>query len=323
MATNLNPIFYVNPINLGGNEVLNFLIEKLSAAPESPVAGRQYFNTTDNKMYYYNGTTWVDLTAASPNPVNVIVNADHATLADYVIASYDPANFNEGDLLVLTTATDPSQRVWVNLGTNVGDETDFIALSNAYDQAEIRAMFSGISGINYNSTTGEISVKCDNTTIGLDVSGNLEIKDDSITKAKIAADVAGLGLVQNADGSLEVNVDGVTLEVAADVLQVKDGAITEDKLSEAVKSKLNRSGQSWNLADTGVTGVAWNSSLGAFVVTHNFNTTEVAVVMRDNTNNLRQVPVNNDANTVNTVRVYFAEQPTNNQYRITVVPVVL
>lgn len=58
--------------------------------------------------------------------------------------------------------------------------------------------------------------------------------DDSVTKEKINADVAGSGLGQNVDGSLEVNVDGSTIEISADTLRVKDAGITAAKIATAV-----------------------------------------------------------------------------------------
>jgi hypothetical protein len=57
------------------------------------------------------------------------------------------------------------------------------------------------------------------------------IADDAVTKAKVNADVAGAGLGQNADGSLEAKVDGSTIEIAADTLQVKAGGIGAAQLA--------------------------------------------------------------------------------------------
>ncbi|MGL5690454.1 MAG: hypothetical protein ACRDD8_06490, partial [Bacteroidales bacterium] len=111
MATNLNAIQYVNPINLGGNEILNSLMEKLASHPLDAVSGRSYFNTTTNTAYFYNGTGWVDMGATGGN-VQVVVNDSHTTLASYVTNVYNSDDFNEGDLLVLSSSTDPSQRVW-------------------------------------------------------------------------------------------------------------------------------------------------------------------------------------------------------------------
>lgn len=50
--------------NIDGNgiaELRNFKIQNLASAPTTNLAkGRFYFNTTDNTLYVYNGTAWVD-----------------------------------------------------------------------------------------------------------------------------------------------------------------------------------------------------------------------------------------------------------------------
>lgn len=256
MATNTNPIRYINPIDLGGNELLNFLLEKLATAPVSPVAGRVYYDTTLNQARFYNGTSWVDMGAA-PAVGNVVVDPTYTTLADYIAAGYDPAAFDEGDMLVLTAATDPAERVWVNLGSNNGDSTDFVALSIAYDETEIKALFSAGAGLDY------------------------------------------------ADG----------------VFSVPAGGITEAMLESTVANKLNRGGTEFSLSDAGVPGVTYSN--GVFTITHNLNTQAVAVVMRDSLDDYKQIPVSNDAPDGNTIRVYFAEKPANDQYKVTVVPMVI
>lgn len=466
MATNSNPIYFVNPINLGGNEITNHLLEKLSTAPSSPVSGRVYYNTTTNKAMLYDGTTWVELSGNNVGIANVTVDTASPTLQAFIDNNlYNTANWNEGDVLVLTNASSPADRSFVNLGTNNGDATDFAALTDVYTEAEIHAMFGATGGLSYDN--GYISFNPDGTSIGITVGGNVEvvdggistvkIADDAVTKAKIAADVAGSGLQQNADGSLEVkhdsslgivngslsfnptviggflakngltyvsghgidvnvdgstveingsdnlqvkdagivtakiaddavtkaklgndiagdgleqnsdgslkvkvdgttvtivdgqlvstatgsevdyaalagdgltnsgsvlnvNADNSTVEVYGDAIRVKDGGITETQLDSSVGYKLNRNGASYSLADTGVTGVSYSN--GVFTITHNFGTRDIACVMRDSSDNYRQIPCNNDANTINTVRVYFAEKPTNNQYKVSIIPMV-
>ena len=53
---------FLVPINMNGLEIQNFLAHNLATAPTG-VNGRIYFNTGDKKLYYYNGTSWVALTA--------------------------------------------------------------------------------------------------------------------------------------------------------------------------------------------------------------------------------------------------------------------
>lgn len=54
---------YVVDLNLGGNEIQNAVIQNLASAPANPKAGQQYFNTTDNNLYVYDGNNWVDETS--------------------------------------------------------------------------------------------------------------------------------------------------------------------------------------------------------------------------------------------------------------------
>lgn len=51
----------------------------------------------------------------------------------------------------------------------------------------------------------------------------VDITDDAITPAKVAAAVAGDGLAQAVGGALDVNVDDATLETSGDAVQIKPG----------------------------------------------------------------------------------------------------
>ena len=56
---------FKNNIDLGKNQILNARLQNLSSAPANPAEGQIYYNTTDKKIYNYNGTTWVDITGVS------------------------------------------------------------------------------------------------------------------------------------------------------------------------------------------------------------------------------------------------------------------
>ena len=77
------------------------------------------------------------------------------------------------------------------------------------------------------------------------------IADDAVDKTKIAADIAGLGLSQAVGGELDVNVDGSTIEISTDTLQVKDLGIGTTKLTgtSVTAAKLGN-----DVAGNGLTG---------------------------------------------------------------------
>jgi len=110
-----------------------------------------------------------------------------------------------------------------------------------------------------------IEFAADNLTIQIKDGGvgTSQIANDAVDKDKIAADVAGNGLGQNASGALEVNVDGTTIEIATDQLQVATGgvdslqiaplAVTTAKLAANAATSDKTTGASGSV-DTGTPG---------------------------------------------------------------------
>lgn len=50
-------------LDLNKNQILNVVLQKLTAAPSNPVAGQMYYNTVSKRAYLYNGTEWVGMDA--------------------------------------------------------------------------------------------------------------------------------------------------------------------------------------------------------------------------------------------------------------------
>jgi hypothetical protein len=57
---------FLQSINLNKNEIQNFRIQNLASAPDNPVDGQPYWNTTDKRLYIYDSTNakWLDLYTA-------------------------------------------------------------------------------------------------------------------------------------------------------------------------------------------------------------------------------------------------------------------
>jgi hypothetical protein len=137
--------------------------------------------------------------------------------------------------------------VWVDGGSawaQTGWAQNNAALTDVGIDPVTWAQFNGAASLdagNGLSKSGNtLSANVDGSTLEI-AADNIQIKDagvitakladDAVTAAKINADVAGNGLAQNVDGSLEVTVDGSTLEITADSLNVKDLGITTAKLA--------------------------------------------------------------------------------------------
>jgi len=67
---------FVTDINLNKNELQNARIQNLSTAPSTPVTGQVYYNTTDNILYFWNGTEFIPTSGS----LEVIQDAINATI---------------------------------------------------------------------------------------------------------------------------------------------------------------------------------------------------------------------------------------------------
>ena len=229
-------IKYGDNINLQGNQLINAVLHKMATAPLNPAEGQAWYDETNKALKIYNGTIWEEVgSELTVDPgsagfvsitngvlsfhnlaiTDVTVDATYTDLAAFVAAEYTVGNeFQEGDMIILTSATDQQQRSFIHNGGSAGDVNDFTRLQTDIDTSTIRTAISGGRGIDYDSATGEIESKVDAQTITWNGSGMLtvkalgvdegHIKDDAVTKEKINSDVAGTGLAQNVDGSLEV-----------------------------------------------------------------------------------------------------------------------
>ena len=53
-------ISYLSNIDLNQNQLQNPVIHVLASAPSNPTAGQMYYNSTQNRLYFYDGTNFID-----------------------------------------------------------------------------------------------------------------------------------------------------------------------------------------------------------------------------------------------------------------------
>lgn len=86
----------LNTLDLTKNQIINVVLDKRTSDPTSPVEGQIYYNETSDKIYFYDGTSWVDISnggqtisnasnggviigGTSTNPT-ISLNVDNSTL---------------------------------------------------------------------------------------------------------------------------------------------------------------------------------------------------------------------------------------------------
>ena len=86
---------------------------------------------------------------------DVTVNSSATSLSDFANNVYDGSNFQEGDIVFLTSMT-PTE-CYIHNGGSAGNSNDWELVNSGLSQAQVRAMLSASSGVNYNSSTGEFT----------------------------------------------------------------------------------------------------------------------------------------------------------------------
>lgn len=146
-------------VNLQGNEIQDVVIENLSSDPSGSSSGRLYYNTTDNKLKFYNGTSFaevgsggsgVSVSSASFNTSNGVLTL---TMSDSSTVTVDLDN-----RYLLNLEADTTPVLGGNLDAN-NKKIESIDLLNL--RSTPTNSLTNIGDINYNTSYDTLEIKND------------------------------------------------------------------------------------------------------------------------------------------------------------------
>lgn len=191
-------INYLSSIDLNKNEVQNGVIHVLAANPSNPVEGQIYYNSTDKKLYFYDGSSWVD-------------------------ASGDIKSVNTNTTGTITV-TDPD-------GPNPKIDTITAAVTNGGT-----ALATGDQIFDHVATSiGNVSFTVQGTTNEIEVANGLNMGDGSTATIGLPNDVTvtndlnvgnNLDVTGNAVIDGDLTVSGTTTTVNSNTVNIGDSIIT-------------------------------------------------------------------------------------------------
>lgn len=191
-------INYLSSIDLNKNEVQNGVIHVLATAPSNPVEGQIYYNSTDKKLLFFDGTNWIDAS---------------------------------GDIKSVTTTTSNTLSITDPNGPNPSIATVTAAVTNGGS-----ALATGDQIYDHVATSiGNISFTVQGTANEIEVSGGSSMGDGSTATIGLPNDVTitndlnvgnNLDVTGNAviDGNLTVS--GTTTTVNSNTVNIGDSIIT-------------------------------------------------------------------------------------------------
>lgn len=249
---------YLTSIDLSKNQILNVAVHNLATAPSSPVYGQLYYNTISNKVFFYNGSIWVDMTGSIQtitggagltassiinNTVTLDLNVDNATveinndilrIKDLGITS---AKINDGAITTIklnnnavTLAKLQQIGSYTALGNVTGIQSDVSQIVIVTDLASASSTTL--------STSAAVKTYIDTTVGGI---GNLEGSWDasSGTFPVGSSPVAGTKKGDYWYVTTAGTVGGVTFNIG-DVIIAKTNAASTTLVSDWIQLEVNR-----------------------------------------------------------------------------------
>jgi hypothetical protein len=321
---------YLSNIDLNGNQLRGASIEPLSSAPSDHlVAGRVYFDTSENVLYSHTGSAWVQVgttyttSIVSDSGIKLRLTGNDSTSDDILFA---------GGTGLTTVRTDAST-ITLNL-----DDTAVTAATYGSATAipEIVVDAQGrITGVTNRSISTELTVDGDtgsaSTSLAADDLQFLGTSNEITTAVtKVGTDVkVTIGLPTNVTIAGDLTVTGKTVTTNVETVSTSNGVVFEGNQANdhevTLKATTVTADRNIILPDAaGTVQLVDTSTFAANIgdgsatsvaITHNLGTRDVIVQIYDNSS-YDTVIADVVRTSTSVVTISFAAAPTSNDIRV-------
>ena len=299
------------------NQLLEAVLHSVAVEPTQAVAGQVYYNTKDKRAYVYTGAVWMAMDAKDASPtavsiVNTINDGDKLINIDKIkdlVAKLSAAN-------IVATINDGNE--------NINAER-INGLANALDGANIVSKINdGTSKININKIDGLEEKLIPDKIVDSVIASDKTIPTNKITglDTALADKVTDAQAQAKADTALQQAKTFATSEITRIIGGASEEFDTLKEIEEKLKSSDNARDLINNVAKSKAGKVAKDIGDGTateFTVSHNLNTQDVVITVRENNAPFNQVITDIEVTDANNIKVKFAKAPAQNEYRVIVI----
>lgn len=244
---------YLTNFDLNQNQLLNPVLQNLAAAPATPKKGQIYYNTANNRAYYWNASIWKPMDDEDAT----MTGADIVTAINASTSKIDDDNLSDA----------------VNAAVSATHTTHAIA--------DVTGLTEALAG---KETPAGAQSKA----------------DTALNSAKTYADTAIADLIASSPDTLN------TLNELAAALGDDPNFATTVANDIAARTKK-------------VAASVGDGTATSFIITHNLNTQNASVSIRESASPYAQVYTDVEYTSANTITVKFAVAPTAGQYTVTII----
>jgi len=218
---------FVVSVDLNRNELINARIQNLADAPSVAVLGQIYYNSSDNKMYYYNGLSapegpWMPMSGSTEVIQDVIANT--LVAGEGIDLTYgDPAGTLTIDAEIATSS---------NRGVASFNSTDFtvtdgaVTLNSERVEDIVSSLVVAGEGIDvtYNDSSASLTIDAEIATTSNRGVASFASADFNVTDGAVTIKNVTLG--DQTTGNYVATISGTTNEITVSGSGTENSSVT-------------------------------------------------------------------------------------------------